>query len=122
MTSRRRQLGLVLAFPPSCMPAVVMPRAGGCRAVKAPPTKSLPSALDVYVPYQAQTICDPRPRPGVVAFAKLMTTHYAMGSVSLIGRTCGSGPSEHYDGRAWDWMLNVNNTRRRPLRSRCWRG
>ena len=32
-----------------------------------------------------------------------------MGSVSLIGRTCGSGPSEHYDGRAWDWMLNVNN-------------
>ena len=54
-------------------------------------------------------MCDPRPRPGVMAFATLMTTHYAMGSVSLIGRTCGSGPSEHYDGRAWDWMLGVNN-------------
>ena len=38
-----------------------------------------------------------------------MTSHYGMGSVSLIGRTCGSGPSEHYDGRAWDWMLNVAN-------------
>ena len=110
MTSRRRQLGLVLTIPAMVAPVVVMPAAPAAAAVKAPPTKSLPSALDVYVPYQAQTICDPRPRPGVVAFATLMTTHYAMGSVSLIGRTCGSGPSEHYDGRAWDWMLNVNNT------------
>ena len=110
MTSRRRQLGLVLTVPAIVIPSVVLPAAPASAAVKAPPTKSLPSALDVYVPYQGQTICDPRPRPGVVAFAKLMTTHYAMGSVSLIGRTCGSGPSEHYDGRAWDWMLNVNNT------------
>ena len=69
----------------------------------------LPAALDVYVPYQAQTICDPVPRPGVVAFARLMTSHYGMGSLGLMGRTCGSGPSEHYDGRAWDWMLNVDN-------------
>jgi peptidoglycan hydrolase-like protein with peptidoglycan-binding domain len=69
----------------------------------------LPAALDIAVPYQGQTICDPRPRPGVLAFATLMTTYYAMGSVSLVGRTCGTGPSEHYDGRAWDWMLNVSN-------------
>jgi peptidoglycan hydrolase-like protein with peptidoglycan-binding domain len=109
MTSRRRQLGLVLTLPALVAPAVVLPAAPAGAAVKAPPTKSLPAALDVYVPYQGQTICDPRPRPGVVAFARLMTTHYAMGSVSLIGRTCGSGPSEHYDGRAWDWMLNVAN-------------
>ncbi|GAA2153206.1 peptidoglycan hydrolase-like protein with peptidoglycan-binding domain [Humibacillus xanthopallidus] len=109
MTSRRRQLGLVLTLPALVAPAVVMPAAPAGAAVKAPPTKSLPAALDVYVPYQGQTICDPRPRPGVVAFATLMTTHYAMGSLALIGRTCGSGPSEHYDGRAWDWMLNVNN-------------
>jgi peptidoglycan hydrolase-like protein with peptidoglycan-binding domain len=69
----------------------------------------LPSGLDVYVPYQAQTICDPVARPGVLAFARLMTSHYGMGSTGLIGRTCSSGPSEHYDGRAWDWMLNVDN-------------
>ena len=109
MTSHRRQLGIALALPAVVMPTVVHAAAPASAAVKAPPSKSLPSALDVYVPYQGQTICDPRPRPGVVAFAKLMTTHYAMGSVSLIGRTCGSGPSEHYDGRAWDWMLNVDN-------------
>ena len=54
-------------------------------------------------------MCDPVARPGVVAFARLMTSHYRVGSTALMGRTCGSGPSEHYDGRAWDWMLNVNN-------------
>jgi peptidoglycan hydrolase-like protein with peptidoglycan-binding domain len=75
----------------------------------APPTKPLPTALDVYVPYQGQTVCDPVARPGTLAFARLMTTHYGMGSTSLIGRTCTSSTSEHYDGRAWDWMLDVND-------------
>ncbi|MCU1535675.1 MAG: Peptidoglycan-binding domain 1 protein [Humibacillus sp.] len=116
MTSRRRQLGLVLSLPALAVPALVVPTVvpvltatPAAAATKPPPTKTLPTALDVSVPYQAQTVCDPRPRPGVVAFATLMTSHYGMGSVSLIGRPCGSGPSEHYDGRAWDWMLNVSN-------------
>ena len=105
MALRRRPLGLVLALPALTVPMVAEPAA----AVQAPPTRTLPSALDVYVPYQAQTICDPVARPGVLAFARLMTSHYGMGSTGLIGRTCSSGPSEHYDGRAWDWMLNVDN-------------
>jgi peptidoglycan hydrolase-like protein with peptidoglycan-binding domain len=105
MALRRRHLGLALALPALAVPAVVSPAA----AVQAPPTRSLPSGLDAYVPYQGQTVCDPRPRPGVLAFARLMTSHYGMGSTALIGRTCGSDVSEHYDGRAWDWMLNVDN-------------
>ncbi|KRB44293.1 peptidoglycan-binding protein [Terrabacter sp. Root181] len=105
MALRRRPLGLVLALPALTVPMTATPAA----AVQAPPTRTLPSALDVYVPYQGQTICDPVARPGVLAFARLMTSHYGMGSTGLIGRTCGSGPSEHYDGRAWDWMLNVSN-------------
>jgi peptidoglycan hydrolase-like protein with peptidoglycan-binding domain len=105
MALRRRPLGLVLALPALTVPLTASPAA----AVQAPPTRTLPSALDVYVPYQEQTICDPVARPGVLAFARLMTSHYGMGTTGLIGRTCGSGPSEHYDGRAWDWMLNVAN-------------
>jgi peptidoglycan hydrolase-like protein with peptidoglycan-binding domain len=105
MALRRCPLGLVLALPALTVPMAAQPAA----AVQAPPTRTLPSGLDVYVPYQGQTICDPVARPGVLAFARLMTSHYGMGSTGLIGRTCGSGPSEHYDGRAWDWMLNVNN-------------
>lgn len=107
MALRRRHLGIALALPAIAVPAVVSPAA----AVQAPPspTRPLPSGLDVFVPYQGQTVCDPRPRPGVLAFAHLMTSHYGMGSSALIGRTCGSDVSEHYDGRAWDWMLNVDN-------------
>ncbi|GAB2747610.1 hypothetical protein GCM10027039_01540 [Terrabacter koreensis] len=105
MALRRRPLGLVLALPALTVPMAAAPAA----AVQAPPTRPLPSGLDVYVPYQGQTVCDPVARPGVLAFARLMTSHYGMGSTALIGRTCGSGPSEHYDGRAWDWMLRVDN-------------
>ncbi len=105
MAMRRHQLGLALALPALTVPLAASPAA----AVQAPPSRTLPSALDVYVPYQEQTICDPVARPGVLAFARLMTSHYGMGSTALIGRTCASGPSEHYDGRAWDWMLNVAN-------------
>ena len=105
MAWRRHPLGLVLALPALTVPMTASPAA----AVQAPPIRTLPSTLDVYVPYQEQTVCDPVARPGVLAFARLMTSHYGMGSTGLIGRACGSGPSEHYDGRAWDWMLNVDN-------------
>ncbi len=108
MAPSRRPLGLALTVPALAVPGLVA-AASPAAAVQAPPTKPLPARLDVYVPYQGQTICDPRPRPGVYAFAKLMTTHYGMGSTALIGRACSTGPSEHYDGRAWDWMLNVDN-------------
>ena len=107
MTSRRRQLGLALIVP-----ALALPLAGSpaqAYTPPAPPARSLPSGLDVAVPYQGQTICDPHARPGVLSFATLMTKHYGMGSTALIGRTCASDVSEHYDGRAWDWMLNVAN-------------
>ena len=109
------RLGAVIAAPAALIGL------GAGQAVAAPvplavnvpapptPTKSLPRALDVAVPYQGQTVCDPRPRPGVVAFAKLMTTNYKVGNLALIGRTCAPGVSEHYDGRAWDWMLDIND-------------
>lgn len=106
MSSRRRKLGMALAVPALSLPLSGV-QVAYAFAPPAPPSKTLPSALDVAVPYQGQTICDPRPRPGTLAFAQLMTSHYQMGSTSLIGRTCTSGTSEHFDGRAWDWMLSV---------------
>ncbi|MDV3223254.1 peptidoglycan-binding domain-containing protein, partial [Intrasporangium sp.] len=107
MVVRSRHLGLALLAPALIVPSAAT--AVHAYTPPAPPTKTLPKALDVYVPYQGQTVCDPVARPGVLAFAKLMTSHYRMGSTSLIGRTCTSGTSEHYDGRAWDWMLDVND-------------
>ena len=81
-----------------------------------PPTKALPSALDVASPYQAQRLCDPQAKPGVVAFAKLMSSHYKVGTAEWgIVRNCNSGLTEHSEGRAWDWMLSVNKPNEKAI-------
>lgn len=91
--------------------------AAPAHAVDGPPLPGvrLPTAMDVAVPYQGMTFCDPNARPGVVAFAQLFSTHYGMGSAGGITRACGNGITEHSDGRAWDWMLNVNNPRQKAV-------
>ena len=97
----------VLAIPVLTVP-VGMATADAATLPK-PPTKTLPSALDVAPPYQAQRLCDPQAKPGVVAFAKLMSSHYKVGTSEWgIVRNCNSGLTEHSEGRAWDWMLSVN--------------
>lgn len=77
-------------------------------AVPRPPTKVLPLALDVQTPYQGQVSCDPRPKPGLTAFAALMKARYKSGAVGTY-RPCLGDVSEHYDGRAMDWMLSASN-------------
>jgi peptidoglycan hydrolase-like protein with peptidoglycan-binding domain len=85
--------------------------------IPAPPTKSLPSALDLASPYEAQRTCDPTPKPGVVAFAELMKNYYAATSKTTYGisRNCNSGVTEHSEGRALDWMLSVNNPTQKAI-------
>jgi peptidoglycan hydrolase-like protein with peptidoglycan-binding domain len=85
--------------------------------IPAPPTKKLPSALDVAPPYEPQRICDPASKPGVVAFAELMKNYYAATSKTSygIGRNCNSGVTEHSEGRALDWMLSVNNPTQKAI-------
>jgi peptidoglycan hydrolase-like protein with peptidoglycan-binding domain len=101
-----RALG-VLAIPVLTVPVGAATAAAG--TVPKPPTKALPSALDIASPYQAQRLCDPNAKPGVIAFAKLMTANYKLGSPAVgITRNCNSGLTEHSEGRAWDWMLSVN--------------
>jgi peptidoglycan hydrolase-like protein with peptidoglycan-binding domain len=83
-------------------------------AAPAPPTKALPTAVDVKTPYQGQVSCDPRPKPGVTAFKTLMLSKYKTGTIGTF-RPCLSVVSEHYDGRAMDWMLNVNNASQKAV-------
>jgi peptidoglycan hydrolase-like protein with peptidoglycan-binding domain len=80
----------------------------------AAPRKSLPAALDARTPYEAQVSCDPRDKPGVTAFAALMKSNYKTG-VTGISRTCQGDISEHYDGRALDWMLNVTDPAQKAI-------
>jgi peptidoglycan hydrolase-like protein with peptidoglycan-binding domain len=82
--------------------------------VPVPPTKALPAALDIRTPYEAQLSCDPRDKPGVTAFAALMKANYKTG-VTGISRSCQGDISEHYEGRALDWMLNVKDPKQKAV-------
>ena len=91
--------------PPAPAPAPVAPAA---------PQKALPAALDVRTPYEAQVSCDPSDKPGVTAFAALMKSTYKSG-LTGISRTCQGDTSEHYDGRALDWMLSANDPKQKAI-------
>jgi peptidoglycan hydrolase-like protein with peptidoglycan-binding domain len=104
-----RAIGVV-TIPVLTVPiAVAMAGPAQATTLPKPPTKTLPSALDVASPYEPQSICDPVAKPGVVDFATLMTTYYKVGNTGGITRNCDSGLTEHSEGRAWDWMLSVDN-------------
>jgi hypothetical protein len=83
-------------------------------SVPTPPSKALPKALDARMGYQPQVSCDPRPKPGVTAFKALMKARYKTGYMGTY-RPCQSGSSEHYDGRALDWMLSAYNPQQKAI-------
>ena len=66
----------------------------------------LPVELDSAAFYEAQTICDPTPRPGATALQNLLLATYGPATI-YIPRACTSSTSEHFDGRAVDWMRSV---------------
>jgi len=82
--------------------------------VPAAPTKVLPVALDMRTPYEPQLSCDPHDKPGVSAFAALMKANYKTGTTG-ISRNCDATVSEHYDGRALDWMLSAKDPQQKAV-------
>ena len=82
--------------------------------VPVAPTKALPVALDMRTPYEAQVSCDPHDKPGVSAFAALMKANYKTGTTG-ISRNCDAAVSEHYDGRALDWMLSAKDPQQKAV-------
>lgn len=112
MSVKTRQLlvsgtALVLALATGMVPVAQA-------ATPAPPSKVLPVALDAQTPYEPQVSCDPRAKPGVVAFGALMRARYQTGYQGTF-RPCQGDTSEHYEGRALDWMLSVNNPKQKAI-------
>lgn len=92
----RRLAGLVVAF------VVLVPVAAN--AVPVEP----------FAGYEPQTRCSPDAKPGTVALSKWLMKEYPGSGSSGISRTCGaSGVSEHKEGRAFDWAVNVTSARDR---------
>jgi len=70
------------------------------------PSVTLPAELDRPAFYEAQRLCDPVARPGANALASLVQATYGPATI-YIPRGCTSSTSEHFDGRAVDWMRSV---------------
>jgi peptidoglycan hydrolase-like protein with peptidoglycan-binding domain len=83
------------------------------------PHPSAPSGLtrtiEPLTDYVEQVSCDPHLRSGTVKFAHLLAATYTSYNATSWTSTyaCGTdgNRSEHYDGRAIDWMVDVHNTR-----------
>lgn len=98
----------VLAGAP--VPGVGLPAA----PVPAGPPVALPAEYDIPPEYEGQTQCDPVAKPGTQRFVDLIKATYGSGDVAWIPRDCGvGGQSEHKEGRAIDWMVNVRHAQER---------
>ncbi len=93
------------ASVPAAFPAMLLSAAPAQAAsIPPPPTKKLPTALDIAPSYQAGTRCLTKALPGPVDFAKLLNAHYGTHVYGIL-RPCAA---EHGEGRALDWMVNAN--------------
>jgi peptidoglycan hydrolase-like protein with peptidoglycan-binding domain len=74
---------------------------------------TLPAEADPASPYLPQTSCSPIDMPGVVKLRALVLKTYGEGGAGAIHHGCTEGVSEHSEGRAWDWMVDVGDTSER---------
>ena len=104
--------GLLLAGPPPAASAKV-----------PPPPKALTAAtIDAHLGYMPQSSCTPKAKPGTTAVLKLLISTWG-GSSSGISRHCSVGAtSEHKEGRALDWRMNVKSAsqRKRVDKAMAW--
>lgn len=85
---------------------------GASAATAVPPTPAgLPTGIEALSSYVGANSCDAKAKPGTAALGALLVRTYP-GTTYGSARACGSdslATSEHYDGRAVDWMASVRN-------------
>ncbi len=94
---------LVAAMTTATAPAA---QAASVPSLHAP---SFGKSIEPMAPYVEQVSCQPGFRPGTAALARLLVATYP-NTTAGGPRPCSAGAaSEHYDGRAVDWMNSVKN-------------
>jgi hypothetical protein len=72
------------------------------------------AGIDPWPTYDGQTKCSPSAKKGTLKLAAYLQKHYPGSGSYGISRACGSGGrSEHKEGRAFDWRVNVNRAKER---------
>lgn len=109
MTSRfKALLAAVLCAVPALVAVCYAPAAQA--AVPAPHQPYFGPAIEPMAAYVGQVSCQPGYRPGTLALGRFLTATYP--NTTFGGAyNCGTDgtQSEHYDGRAIDWMNSVRN-------------
>jgi hypothetical protein len=107
-TPTRRRLAALLCLPLMAGLCLANPTAAAARTPTVP--AHLPALIERLAPYVAQSSCMPSIQPGTAKLAHLLVTTYP-GPTAGSAYACGTnGPvSEHYEGRAIDWMVSVGN-------------
>lgn len=106
--SRRLSALLVTAVLALTGLALATPASAATRVPRVP--AGLPVAIEPLATEISQTSCDPHTKPGTAKLASLLVHTYPGTSYNTT-YACGTdGPvSEHYDGRAIDWMASIRN-------------
>lgn len=79
-------------------------------AAASPRLTGFGPGMDLMPGYEGQTKCSPSAKPGVVAFQQEVLAEFPFTGAGGISRDCSiGGKSEHKEGRAWDWGVNVSN-------------
>ncbi|GAA5159379.1 peptidoglycan-binding domain-containing protein [Ornithinimicrobium tianjinense] len=95
--------------------AAFLPVPADPAVVPDPPVNDqLPLEVDEKAPFAQQISCDPVDRPGVTAFALLISDHYDR-PTWFGARPCIDYASFHHDGRALDWPLAAWDTEDRMI-------
>jgi len=110
-SSRRR---LLLASVVAGLLAALLPfGAGTGPASAATAPGAIPSfglGIEGLSTYQGQTTCSPSAKPGTVRLQKWLVARYPGTGTSGIVRSCAyGGKSEHKEGRAFDWRVDVTD-------------
>ena len=113
LVSRRLTLtawctALILAAPLTAVAST----SGADRSGPKPPNGTA-KRIEPFASYQPQSTCRPAAKVGTQMFARRMLRYYGRGHHIAISVPCGPGTSEHYEGRAWDWGLDVRNSAER---------
>jgi hypothetical protein len=99
--------------------ATLIPLGATSARAAVPETPNFGPIIEDYAAYKGQTRCKPKPKPGVVAFRRLVLNTYPRTRDFGISRQCSvGGRSEHKEGRAWDWGVDGTTRAGRRTASR----
>ncbi len=82
----------------------------------APPTPDFGPTIEGYAGHDPQDTCDPTEKPGPQDLRALLNRTYSLSRTGNITRQCHiGGTSEHKEGRALDYALNVGVASERAI-------